>query len=196
MGDIFQKFRKVNEAELLYVKELDERFPIRTFFTTKNGGLSSGAYQSLNMGAASGDDPLIVAANRDRAFRAADCTIRAISYPNQVHDSQIACIDQAMLGSDRDDRQDSEFRTFRFPDTDAVITDITGVMLTSLHADCIPVWLYDSKKHAAGLVHAGWRGTRADIAAKTMKRMIDAFGCRPGFRCALPAKSSLCPRAA
>ena len=63
-----------------------------------------------------------------------------------------------------------------FPDTDALITDAENVILTSLHADCIPVWLYDPERHAAGLVHAGWRGTRADIAAKTARKMCAEFG--------------------
>ena len=38
------------------------------------------------------------------------------------------------------------------------------------------MWLYDPERHAAGLVHAGWRGTRADIAAKTARKMCAEFG--------------------
>ena len=52
------------------------------------------------------------------------------------------------------------------------------MILTSLHADCIPVWLYDPVNHAAGLAHAGWRGTRADIAAAAAEEMCRKFGSR------------------
>ena len=185
MDNVFKKRVGKNGAELLYISELDDAFPVKTFFTTKNGGLSTGPYASLNMGAASGDDPDIVARNRDMAFEAAGCSIEAVAYPTQVHRSDIVCIDTDMLRSGRDDRAASgkgyvsKYRTLVFPDTDATITNIPGVMLTSLHADCIPVWLYDMKNHAAGVAHAGWRGTRADIAAETLRQMTDKFGTRP-----------------
>ena len=186
MSDIFRKRVGENGAELLYISALDDEFPVKTFFTTKNGGLSGGSYASLNMGAASGDDPETVARNRDMAFKAAGCEIQAVAYPTQVHKSDIVCIDRGMLDSGRDDRVApsaseyvSKYRTLVFPDTDATVTNVPGVMLTSLHADCIPVWLYDSANHAAGVAHAGWRGTRADIAAKTLERMHSEFGTRP-----------------
>lgn len=185
MDSVFKKRVGENGAELLYIGELDEAFPVKTFFTIKNGGMSVGPYASLNMGAASGDDPDTVARNRDMAFEAAGCDIAAVAYPTQVHRSDIVCIDADMLRSGRDDRSVSgaeyvsKYRTLVFPDTDATITNIPGVMLTSLHADCIPVWLYDRKNHAAGVAHAGWRGTRADIAAGTLRRMTDEFGTRP-----------------
>lgn len=183
--NVFRKRVAQNGAELLYISALDDEFPVKTFFTTKNGGLSTGAFASLNMGAASGDDPETVARNRDLAFEAVGCDIAAVAYPTQVHKSDIVCIDRAMLDSERDDRAvsgqgyTSKYRTLVFPETDATITNVPGVMLTSLHADCIPVWLYDSANHAAGVAHAGWRGTRADIAAKTVQRMAEEFGTRP-----------------
>lgn len=186
---IFKKCTAQNGAELLYISALDDVFPVKTFFTTKNGGLSSGSYESLNMGTSSGDDPKLVARNRNLVFEAAECDIAAVAYPVQVHGSDIVCIDKKMLEhmdaagyiSDITDsaEEGTGFKTLKFPDTDAVITNVAGVMLTSLHADCIPVWLYDSKNHAAGIAHAGWRGTRADIAAKTLERMSVEFGTRP-----------------
>ncbi len=64
-------------------------------------------------------------------------------------------------------------------DCDALITDRQGVILTILTADCVPILLYDAEKKVVAAVHAGWRGTKAQIAAKTVQRMKDVFGCRP-----------------
>ena len=46
-------------------------------------------------------------------------------------------------------------------------------------ADCVPVLLYDPVHHAAGVVHAGWKGTVAEIGRKTVQRMGETFGSRP-----------------
>ncbi len=81
-----------------------------------------------------------------------------------------------------DEKKSAETEPFEnilyYPETDATITDAKNVILTSLHADCIPVWLYDPVRHAAGLAHAGWRGTHADIAALTAKAMCREFGSK------------------
>ena len=61
-------------------------------------------------------------------------------------------------------------------DCDALITNIEGVMLTILTADCVPVLLYDTKKNVVAAIHAGWKGTQAQIVAKTVKKMVDIFG--------------------
>ncbi|WP_297525825.1 peptidoglycan editing factor PgeF [Sulfurovum sp.] len=64
-------------------------------------------------------------------------------------------------------------------DCDALITDVPGVMLMILTADCVPVLLYEPEKKVAAAVHAGWKGTYTEIAAKTVRMMADRFGCDP-----------------
>ena len=46
-------------------------------------------------------------------------------------------------------------------------------------ADCTPILFHDPVTGAVGASHAGWRGTAADIAGKTVRAMVQAFGCRP-----------------
>ena len=62
---------------------------------------------------------------------------------------------------------------------DAVITDKKGVLIGVQVADCVPVLLLDSEKPVVGAVHAGWRGTAAQILKKTIARMMEHFGSSP-----------------
>lgn len=59
----------------------------------------------------------------------------------------------------------------RAPATDAVITDVVGLPLVIKTADCIPVLLWDAEQHLVAAVHAGWRGTVADITGATIDLM-------------------------
>ncbi len=62
---------------------------------------------------------------------------------------------------------------------DALITDEPGLVLTILTADCQPILLIDPERPAIAAIHAGWRGTVADIAGATVRRMQEAFGSDP-----------------
>lgn len=68
-------------------------------------------------------------------------------------------------------------------DTDGFITDCRGVALTTVHADCIPIFLYDRKAKAIGMVHGGWRGTCAGIGAKAAEMMIRRYSAAPETMC-------------
>ena len=63
-------------------------------------------------------------------------------------------------------------------DVDALVTARPGVALFATYADCYPIVLWDPEKEVAGLVHAGWRGTRAGVAAAAVQFMADEFGAR------------------
>lgn len=64
-------------------------------------------------------------------------------------------------------------------DCDALVTDIEGVALAILTADCVPVLLYDTQKKVIAAIHAGWKGTQANIVAKTVQKMKDVFHSDP-----------------
>jgi YfiH family protein len=65
------------------------------------------------------------------------------------------------------------------PDTDALICNISGVMIGVLTADCVPVLLFDPAENVAAAVHAGWKGTHKLIVSKTLKEMQAYYGCKP-----------------
>ncbi len=62
---------------------------------------------------------------------------------------------------------------------DASTTKQAGLLLGAQTADCVPILLVDPKKRAVAAIHAGWRGTLARIAHKTVGRMEMEFGCKP-----------------
>jgi YfiH family protein len=62
---------------------------------------------------------------------------------------------------------------------DALITDAPDVVLMTLHADCQPILLVDPVRRAVAAVHAGWRGTVADVGGAAVGAMVEAFGSNP-----------------
>lgn len=65
------------------------------------------------------------------------------------------------------------------PDGDAIVSNISGLVLAVLVADCVPILMADVRSGAAAAVHAGWRGTCAGIATAAVKSMAEWFGTRP-----------------
>ncbi len=62
---------------------------------------------------------------------------------------------------------------------DALVTNLPGVVLTVLTADCVPLLIADPVHRAIGAVHAGWRGTQQEIVRKTIETMGHLYGTRP-----------------
>ena len=62
---------------------------------------------------------------------------------------------------------------------DALVTDRPNVALFAAYADCYPIVLWDPQRRCAALVHAGWRGTEAGVAAAALQALRDEFGSDP-----------------
>lgn len=92
---------------------------------------------------------------------------------HQVHSANVAVVASADSGRGALDKES------RLPDTDALVTAEENVCLMVLSADCVPVLLYDPECRVVAAIHAGWKGTAADIAGETVKVMRETFGCRP-----------------
>lgn len=147
----------------------------------KSGTIAHGMTRRVaGMGKADGNVGLGSPRDRDDAWamRQAWCASAGIDPTRlvtlgQVHGSGVIRVGRADAG--RGATPDSEQIGFG----DALITDEPGVALMTLHADCLPILLWDPIRSAIGAVHAGWRGTVAGIAAATVRDMQSAFGCRP-----------------
>ena len=65
------------------------------------------------------------------------------------------------------------------PETDGLITNEPGLMLCTLQADCVPVFLLDPVKKVIGMIHSGWKGTNGKISANAVRLMNETFGTDP-----------------
>lgn len=142
--------------------------------TTRHGGVSTGAYASLNLGDHVGDDHEAVLENRRRL--AGRLGVDRLTVADQRHTAHVAVVDAALAGCGHDGRAAARAA---LPDTDAMVTDVRGVALTVLVADCAPVVLFDPRRPAVGVAHCGRTGTLSGALPRTVAAMGTAFGCRP-----------------
>jgi YfiH family protein len=66
-----------------------------------------------------------------------------------------------------------------FPNTDGLITNEPGVILTVTAADCAPVFFFDPQNMAIGVAHEGWRGIEQNITKELIEKMNENFGTDP-----------------
>ena len=64
-------------------------------------------------------------------------------------------------------------------DHDGMITNERGILLTTVQADCTPVYILDPNKRAIGMIHSGWKGTVKQIAVKAVRLMCENYGTDP-----------------
>lgn len=141
-------------------------------FTGRGGGVSQGFHASLNCALHVNDDPACVAENRARVAEAAGFRFEDWTSGEQVHLAEIAIVTEKDRGRGRMDRESA------FPDTDGLLTNVPGIMLTSFYADCTPLYFFDPVHRVVGLAHAGWKGTVAEIAKSMTQRMTEHYGSR------------------
>ena len=147
-----------------------EGIPVPHCFTTRFGGVSTGIFDSLNIGMHRGDAPENVEENYQILATALGFHLKDLVLTHQVHSDIVRAVT-------KDDAQGLDHH--RYPECDALITADPGTVLAVFTADCTPILLHDPVTGAVGAAHAGWRGTAADIAGKTVRAMVDTFGCKP-----------------
>ena len=141
-------------------------------FSTRLGGVSPAPWDSLNLDDRRGDDPANVRENFRRLCAALDMDVRRAVLSRQVHRDDVRTVTAADAGKGLWTPRD-------YDSADALITDVPGLPLVVFSADCNVILLYDPVRRAVGAAHAGWRGTAAGIAGKTVRAMRDAYGCDP-----------------
>ena len=123
--------------------------PYEVVFSTREGGVSEGAYASLNLGLKTADDPEHVAENRRRLCAEVGAEPDWISMTWQRHS---ALVHRARPGEIRDG--------------DGVWTDTPGEAVLQLTADCVPIAIARTEgTPAVAVLHAGWRGLLAGVVA-------------------------------
>jgi len=132
--------------------------------TTRQGGVSEGRCESLNVSYSVGDLPPNVDENLRRVSEMFGTRREDLFAAYQIHGREVTIVDG-----------DSEER----PRCDVLITRSPAKTLMLRFADCTPVLLADTRLGAVGAVHAGWRGSAVRAAGTAVSAMHDAFGSNP-----------------
>src|SRR6202171_2033574 len=140
--------------QILTIRELDDPAFVHGFSTTAVG----------SVGLSHAPDPVPVLASRRAFARALHTEGERMTTVGAVHGSNVARVDQ---------HQDV------VQGVDGLVTNERGVALFATYADCYPIVLWDPVKRAAGVAHAGWRGTAAGVAKAIVKAMHDEYGSAP-----------------
>lgn len=130
--------------------------------STRHGGVSSQAYQSLNLGVHTEDDPEAITQNLSLFCADLGISPESLARSYQVHGAEIW---QTSLPG-----YQSGY--------DAIISETTGIFAGVGIADCCPILLADPVRRVSAAIHAGWKGTVAQIVHKTASTLI-AAGSNP-----------------
>lgn len=170
--EIFDLNGKSQVLPLLHYPLLDELNIVEHCFTTRLGGVSKGIYATLNFSVVRGDDPVAVMENYRRVAETFGKTVEDFVCTDQTHTTNVLRVGKAECGY-------GVTKEKTYTDIDGLITNESGVILSTFYADCVPLYFVDPVHKAIGLSHSGWRGTVGRMGQKTLKAMAEAYGTKP-----------------
>lgn len=145
---------------------LDRFGGIRHGFFTREGGVSTGLYDSLNIGFGSNDDRAAVTENRGRVAEALGVARGRLAMPFQIHSADVAIVDEPWAAGEG-------------PRADAVVTNRPGVAVAVSTADCGPILFADPAARVIGAAHSGWKGAFGGVIEATLTTM-ETLGAERG----------------
>jgi len=160
--------------DMLAAPELEDEFGIALAFTNRHGGESGGSFSTLDLSFNVGDSRVAVASNRDRVAEFFGIHAEHWVLGQQVHGAtvrQVGLLERGRGGRDY---------WSGLPRTDGLLTDLPGVAVGVLTADCLPVVMAAVVERMVGIAHAGWRGILSGVAPAVLEAVSLASGCPPG----------------
>ena len=137
-------------------------------FFTRRGGVSRGMYASLNCGPGSRDEPDDVSENRARVCAALGIAPARLCTMRQVHGRRVFRVHDAP----------TDGTGAPHPQADGLVTDVPGIAIGVLSADCVPVLMVDRAAGVVGAAHAGWKGALDGVLEAILAAFAD-LGRRP-----------------
>lgn len=137
---------------------------LKHFFSTRIGGVSAGAFESLNLGIYTNDLEENIQYNLHKIFNSAGMHSDKITYLKQVHSDKFFIVNR------------DNFLEIRGQCGDALITSERGIAIGIFTADCVPIILVDTLNKIVAVIHAGWKGTALNITGKVLDYMIRDMG--------------------
>lgn len=152
-------------------------------FTTRWGGVSTGALDSLNLGENRGDTPENVIENYRRVKLATGIDTDNLVFTRQVHGKEVRIATPA------------DVHTLMTPvpyEADGLVTNVPGLAILAFVADCVPLLMHDAKNGVVAAVHCGWRSTVQDIMEVAVRKMV-SLGAEPSeIQAAIGASIGAC----
>ena len=130
-------------------------------FFGREGGVSEGLYAGLNCGPGSHDNKAHVAENRARVAHALGMMPEKLCTLYQIHSPNAVIVHKPWDSNP--------------PQADALVTNVAGITLGILTADCAPVLFADGAAGVIGAAHAGWKGAHGGVVESTLLAM-EALG--------------------
>ena len=156
-------------------------------FTTRPGGVSGAPYGTLNLALHVGDDDAAVLANREANAAALGVDPARTAWCEQVHGDAVAVVTEDGAGRGAASYADA------FPAADGLVTDVPGLPLAVLAADCATVLLADRRRRVVAAVHAGRRGLAGGVVETAVGTMLDLGAHRDDLVAAVgPAIGACC----
>ncbi|USG62362.1 peptidoglycan editing factor PgeF [Sneathiella marina] len=141
-------------------------------FFTRKGGVSHGIYSSLNCGPGSKDRAEDVFENRARAMRDLGVGPDMLRTIHQVHSADVVVIQDELEMPEK-------------PKADAMVTNVPGLALGILTADCVPILFADTEHQVIGAAHSGWKGALSNIGKNTVEAMIQLGAAKSDIKAAV-----------
>lgn len=165
--------KTVSSIPFYFFEGLAQHPSLLHFVSTRDGGVSEGHHSSFNLSLRVDDNKLNVFQNRDILSNAFGVDPSKAIFSSQTHEDKVFAVEASFLDNDAEERNRLLFGI------DAMVTNLKGVCLCILTADCASVLLYDPRVQAIGIAHAGWKGTEKKIAARALETMQKKYGCDP-----------------
>jgi YfiH family protein len=144
-------------------------------FSTRTGGTSSMPSNALNLAGFNEDSAENILENRRRFLKLfpRESGDWALAGCWQVHGSDARLVNNLVEAKPAEDAHGDTIYC------DAIISNADGVLAGVKTADCVPILIGDPNSGSFAAVHAGWRGTLAEIATRTLQRMTAAYDTNP-----------------
>ena len=135
-------------------------------FSNEEGLIAFTSDASIDFTPADFDSPLT---EIQRAYLQKNCQvdIPQVFWRKQIHGDDVLVVQGGVSSSKN------------CPDADAYITNEKNLPIAIRTADCVPVFIFDPRQWAIGLVHAGWKGTYKLILPKTVQQLEEKFNSKP-----------------
>ena len=134
---------------------------------SRKGGVSPIPWCSLNLGSTVGDEPVRVSENKSKLLAAIGYSPNQLAQIHQVHSAHVHIVNKPVG------------KNSVLAQGDAMISNTPGLLMLMRFADCVPILFFDPVKNAAGIAHAGWKGTVKEVVSEVVDKLKNQFGTNP-----------------